>query len=163
MDGGSPSHHKEKRSKKNQDHATIPRPFGRTKAACPYAGAGGSHAAHHHDAQGSSTVAPTPAPTSVGDVPIVDVEEEALERASRTIAAPPVRTLTRGLGFVSELVPFLGVLPIMREPAMAPNPTSGWTPPLLVDYHHRVRDIWSMRGKNLYAEEEKDLWLEYRF
>ena len=46
---------------------------------------------------------------------------------------------------------------------MAPNPTSGWTPPLLVDYHHRVRDIWSMRGKNLYAEEEKDLRLEYHF
>ena len=51
----------------------------------------------------------------------------------------------------------------MQEPTMAPNPTGGWTPPLLVDYHHRVRDIRSMRGRNLYAKDEKDLWLEYRF
>ena len=118
---------------------------------------------HRRDDQGSSAVAPPPAPASIGDVPVLDAEEEALERAGRTIAAPPIRTLTHGLGFVSELVPFPRVLPIMREPAMAPNPAGGWTPPLLVDYHCRVRDIRSMRGRNLYAEDEKDLWLEFCF
>jgi len=51
----------------------------------------------------------------------------------------------------------------MREPTMAPNPAGGWTPPLPVDYRHWVRDIRSMRGRHLYAKEEKDLWLEYRF
>ena len=108
MDGGSPSHHKEKQSKKNQDRATVPEPSGRTKAAFPRAGAGGpcaagggSRAAHHRDDQGSSATAPPPALAPVGDVPMVDEEEEALEHAGRTIAAPPVRTLTRGLGFVS--------------------------------------------------------------
>jgi len=51
----------------------------------------------------------------------------------------------------------------MREPAMAPNPADGWTPPLPVDYRHRVKDIRYHRGRNLYAEDEKDLRLEYRF
>ena len=115
------------------------------------------------DGQGSSAAAPPPAHAFVGDVPIVDAEEEALERAGRTIAAPPIHTLTHGSGFVSELIPFPGVLPIMRGPAMAPNPCGGWTPPLPVYYHHRVRDIRSMRGRNLYAEDEKDLRLEYHF
>ena len=75
-------------------------------------------------------------------MPIVDEEEEALERAGHTIAAPPTHTPTRGLGFVSQLVPFMGVSPIMREPIMALNPAGGWTP-LLVDYHHWVKDIRS--------------------
>jgi len=132
MDGGSPSRHKEKRSKKNQDCAAVPKPSGHTKAAYPRAGAsspraaaGGSRAAHHHDDQGSSAVAPPLAPASIGDVPIVDAEEEALERVGRTIAAPPIRTPTHGPGFVTELVPFPGVSPIMWEPTMAPNPTGG--------------------------------------
>ena len=89
MDGGSPSRHKEKRSKKNQDPVAVPRPFGRTKATCPHASAGGSRVAHRRDDQGSSAATP-PALVPIGDVPIVDAEEEALERASRTIAAPPV-------------------------------------------------------------------------
>ena len=63
-------------------------------------------------------------------MPIVDEEEEALDRARCTIAAPQTRTPTHGPGFVSHLVPFMGVSPIMREPAMAPNPAGGWTPPL---------------------------------
>jgi len=95
-------------------------------------------------------------------MPIVDEEEEALERAGHTIAAPPTHTPTRGLGFVSQLVPFMGVSPIMREPIMALNPAGGWTP-LPMDYHHWVKDIRSMRGRNLYAEDKKDLRLEYRF
>ena len=82
MDGGSPSRRKEKRSKKNRDPGAVPRPSGRTKAACP-------RAARRRDDQGSSAAAPR---APVRDVPIVDVEEEALEHAGRTIAAPPVRT-----------------------------------------------------------------------
>ena len=46
---------------------------------------------------------------------------------------------------------------------MAPNPTGGWTPPLPVDYYHRVKDIRYNRNMNLYAEDEKDLRLEYHF
>ena len=162
MDGGSPSRHQKKHSKKNQDGATIPKPSGRTKAACKRGAGGGSRAAHHHDDQGASTAAP-PAPAPVGDVPMVDEEEEALDHAGRTIAAPPTHTPTRGSGFVSQLVPFTGVSSIMREPTMAPNPAGGWTPPLPVDYRHRVKDIRFNRGRNLYAEDEKDLRLEYRF
>ena len=169
MDGGSPSCHKEKRSKKNQDRAAVPKPSGHTKAAYPRVGAGGpcgaiggSRAARRHDNQGSFAAAP-PAPASIWDVPIVDAKEEALERAGCTIAAPPVRTLTHGPGFITELVPFPGVLPIMREPTMAPHSAGGWTPPLLVDYRHWVKDIRLMRGRNLYAKDEKDLRLEYRF
>ena len=88
---------------------------------------------------------------------MVDEEEEALEHASCTIAAPPVRTSACSPRFVSQLVPFPGISSIMREPAMAPNPAGGWTPPLPVDYHHRVKDIKSMRGRNLYAEDKKNL------
>ena len=143
MDGGSPSRHKEKRSKKNQDRAAVPKPSSRTKVAYQHGGAGGSHAASRRVDQGSSAAAPPPAPTPIRDVPIIDEEEESLEHAGRTIAAPPVRTPTTGPGFVSQLVPFTGVSPIMREPAMAPNPAGGWTPPLPVNYHHRVKDIRS--------------------
>ena len=75
---------------------------------------------------------------------------------------PPTRTPTHGLRFVSQLVPFTGVSPIMREPAIAPNPAGGWTP-LPMDYRHRVKDIKFNRNRNLYAEDEKDLRLEYRF
>ena len=88
MDGGSPSRRKEKRSKKSQDPVAVPRPSGRTKAACPHAGAGGSRAARRRDDQGSSAAAPPLAPAFGRDVPIVDAEEEALEHAGRTIAAP---------------------------------------------------------------------------
>ena len=94
---------------------------------------------------------------------IVDEAEEALDRAGCTIATPPLRTPTRGPVGVSQLVPFTGVSPIMRAPTMAPNLADGWTPPLLVNYRHRVKDIWYNRGRNLYAEDEKDLRLEHHF
>ena len=136
MDGGSPSRHQEKRSKKNQDRATVPKLSGRSKVACKHGGAGGSHATHRRDDQGSSAAAPPLGPTPVGDVPMVDEEEEALDRARCTIAAPSTRTSTHGPRFVSQLVPFTGVSPVMREPTMAPNPTDGWTPPLPVNYCH---------------------------
>ena len=90
-------------------------------------------------------------------MPIVDEAEEALDRAGRTIATPPFRTPTRGPAGVYQLVPFTDVSPIMREPTMAPNPADGWTPPLQVDYRHRVKDIRYNRNKNLYVEDEKDL------
>jgi len=97
MDGGSPSRHKEKRSKKNQDRATVPEPSGRTKASYKCGGASGSRATRRCDDQGSSAAAP-PTPAFVGDMPIVDEEEEALERAGCTIAAPPVHTLDYQIG-----------------------------------------------------------------
>ena len=128
--GGSPSRHREKRSKKNQDCAAVPKLSGRTKASYKRGGAGGSRAARRHDDQRSSTVVPPPALAFVGDMPIVEEKEEALECAGRTIAAPPVRTPTTEPGFVSQLVSFMGVSPIMREPTMASNPAGGWTPPL---------------------------------
>ena len=164
MEGGSsPSRHREKRSKKNQDHAAVPKPPGRTKASYKRGGPTGSRAARGRGDQGSSAAVPPPALAFVGDMPIVDEAEEALERAGRTIATPPIRTPTRGPAGVSQLVPFTGVSPIMQEPAMAPNPAGGWTPPLPVDYHHRVKDIRFNRNQNLYAKDEKDLRLEYRF
>ena len=101
MDGGSPSRHQEKRSKKNQDRAAIPKPSGRTKASYKRGGARGSRAARRGGDQGSSAAVPPPAPAFVGDIPIVDEEEEALEHVGHTIVAPPVRTPTRGPGFVS--------------------------------------------------------------
>ena len=96
-------------------------------------------------------------------MPIIDEAEEALDHAGRTIATPLIHTPTHSPASVSQLVPFTGVSPIMREPTMAPNPADGWTPPLPVDYRHRVKDIRYNRNMNLYAEDEKDLRLEYRF
>ena len=81
MDGGSPSRHQEKRSKKNQDRAAVPKPSGRTKATCKHGGAGGSCATRHRDDHGPSATVPPPAPAPIGDVPMVDEEEEALDHA----------------------------------------------------------------------------------
>ena len=147
MEGGSsPSRHREKRSKKTQDRAVVPKPPGRTKVSYSCGGAGVSRGRGHGD-QGSSAaapppiVAPPPAPAPVGAEPMVDEEEEALDRAGRTIAVPPLRTPTHGPPGTFQLVPFTNVSPVMREPSMAPNPAGGWTPPLPVDYRHRVKDI----------------------
>ena len=41
--GSSPSRHQEKRSKKTQDRAAVPKPPGRTKASYSRGGAGVSH------------------------------------------------------------------------------------------------------------------------
>ena len=126
MDGSSPSRCKEKRSKRNQHRSTVPKLTGHTKVACPHTGAGGSHAARCRDGQGSSAVASShQARAYVGDDPIVDEEEEGLERSGCTIAVPPIRTPCHGLGFVSELIPFMGDLPVMWEPVMAPDPYGG--------------------------------------
>ena len=72
----------------NLELAQFTPPLGHLDPFSPRAGGGGSYAARRRDDQGSSTVAPPAAPASVGDVPIVDEEEEALEHAGRTIAAP---------------------------------------------------------------------------
>ena len=140
MDGGSsPSCHREKRSKKTQDRAAVPKPPGRTKASYSCGGAGGSRGrGRGRGDQGSSAAAPppAPAPAPVGADPLVDEEEEALDHAGRTLAVPPLRTPTRGPPGTFQLVPFTGVSPVMREPTMAPNPADGWTPPLLVNYRH---------------------------
>ena len=85
MDGGSPSRHQEKCSKKNQDRAAVPKPPDRSKAFCQRVGAGGSRAARRHVDQGSSAAVPPPAPAHpptpapVGAEPMVDEEEEALD------------------------------------------------------------------------------------
>jgi hypothetical protein len=57
MDSGSPSRHKEKRSKKNQDRA-APKSSGRTKAAYRRGGGAGSKraVAHGRGGQGASSV-----------------------------------------------------------------------------------------------------------
>ena len=147
MDGGSPSRYQEKRSKKNQDRAAVPKPPGRTKASYQRGGAGGSRATRRRVDQGSSaaapppTPAPPPAPAPIGAEPMVDEEEEAPDHAGRTLTVPPLRTPPRGPPGMFQLVPFTGVSPIMRAPTMALNPADGWTPPLLVDYRHRVKDI----------------------
>ena len=104
MDGGSPSRRKEKRSNRNQDCTAAPKPTGRTKVAYPCDGAGGSHAqaksARGCGAQGSATVPPpSPVRAYAGDDLIVDAEEEALERAGRTIIAEVMSTPCRDPGF----------------------------------------------------------------
>ena len=111
--------------------------------ACPCDGAGGSRAqakgAHGRGGQGSA-VAPPPHPARafVGDDLIVDKEEEALEPASRTIAAEISHIPCSGPAFVSDLVSFMGPLPVLWEPQLAPNPCGGFTPPLPIDYRHKV-------------------------
>ena len=97
MEGGSsPSRHQEKRSKKNQDRAAVPKPPGRTKVSYKRGGPTGSRAARGRGDQGSSAAVPPPALAFVGDMPIVDEAEEALEHAGCTIATPPLRTPPRG-------------------------------------------------------------------
>ena len=166
MEGGSsPSCHQEKRSKKTQDRAAVPKPPGRTKASYSRGGAGVSCGRGRGRGRGCGdqgtlaaapppVAAPPPAPAPVGAEPMVDEEEEALDRAGRTIAVPPLRTPTCGSPRTFQLVPFTDVSPVMREPSMAPNPAGGWTPPLPVDYRHRVKDIRYNRARNLYAEDE---------
>ena len=161
MDDDNPLRRQEKRSKRNQDHAATPKPSGRTKDTCPYDGAGGSRArakgARGRGGQGSAVAPPPPlARTFIGDDPIVDEEEEALEQVGRTIVAEVASTPCQGPSFISEVVTFDGPLPVMREPQLAPNPCGGFTPPLPIDYHHKVWDIRTMQGRNLYAEDEKD-------
>ena len=112
MDGDSPSRRKEKRSKHNQDRAATPKLTGHTKAAYPHDGAGGFHTqakrARGHGAQGLAAVPPPPSARAfAGDDPIVDAEEEALERPGRTIVTEVMSTLSRGPVFFSELVIFM--------------------------------------------------------
>lgn len=63
----------------------------------------------------------------------------------------------------SELMPLHSPCPTIRCPEMAPNPCQGWTPHLQIDYSHQVWDIRLYRARNLYAEDDKDPRLEYRF
>ena len=82
------------------------------------------------------------------DVPVVDPTEEALDQEGRTIAED-VRTMTppSGPGYfgISRLLPFVGPTPFIQEPQRTPNPTSGYTPHLMVDYcRHVLRFIVGM-------------------
>jgi hypothetical protein len=91
MEGGSPSCRSEKRSKHNQDR-TAAKSSGRTKAAYLRDDTGGSRraTARARGGRDSSTTAPPPPPAQAfgGMDPVVNVEEEALERAGRTIGVP---------------------------------------------------------------------------
>ena len=165
MSRGSPSRHIEKRSKTNQDRAVAPG----TKAALPRAGAGGSrHAAAHASGQGpSATVAAPPpslhrAPDPTGHDTEDDPEEVELERAGRTLTAHLRSPYDGPECPVSELVPFDSLAPVVWCPKIAPN-VGGWASPRPIDFYHNVRDIRSSRRLNVYAEDEKDLRLEYHF
>lgn len=88
MEGDSPPCRSEKRFKLNQDRAT--QSSGRTKASYHHARANGSSRATVR-ARGrrqvsSATVSSHQAPSYVGGDPISDVDEEALECVSCTIA-----------------------------------------------------------------------------
>ena len=125
MEGGSsPSRHREKRSKKNKDCAAVPKPPGCTKASYKHGGPAGSRAARGRGDQGSSATVPPPAPAFVGDMPIVDEAEEALERARRTIATPP---------FAPQLAVQRVCLSLFRSPVCRRSCGSPpWLPILLV-------------------------------
>lgn len=143
----SPSCHQEKRSKTTQDHSITACLSGHTKAVCPCAGPGGSHARSTtlgQDRHASSVAGPPP--TLVGQDPVVEAEEEALERASRTIAVLVDQSLHQGPQHViHQLVLFDDLKPTVREPQLAPN-HDGWAPPRPVDYRHNVHDIRSQRA-----------------
>ena len=92
----------------------------------------------------------------------VDPEEQELERAGRTLTAPLRSPYDGPACPVSGLVPFDSPVPIVWCPEIAPN-LGGWAPPRPIDFYHNVRDIRSFRSRNLYADDEKDLRLEYHF
>ena len=85
----TPPCHSEKRSKRNQDHAESSRPTRRTKASLPCDAASGRGARAAH-AQAQALALPVSAAArefipGLGDVPVVDPTEEALDQAGRTI------------------------------------------------------------------------------
>jgi hypothetical protein len=81
---------------------------------------------------------------------MVDAEEEALERAGRTIAVQVLQSPYHGPEHpIHELVPFDALAPIVRRPELAPN-HGGWAPPCPEDYMSGKSDI--KEAKNLYAE-----------
>ena len=84
MDGGSPSWLKEKRSKRNQDHAKSSRPTRRTKASLPCDVAGGCGArAHVAHAQASFNPIGAAAHVFVPGIGVtlaIDPAEEALDK-----------------------------------------------------------------------------------
>ena len=99
-------HRSEKRSKRNQDRAEFSWPTGRTKASLPHDAVGG-HGARVRGARAQAQALASPVGTGarefvlvIGDVPVVDPSEEALDQVGRTIAAD-VCTMTppSGLGY----------------------------------------------------------------
>jgi hypothetical protein len=165
MEGDSPSCRSEKRSKLNQDR--VARSSSHTNTSYHRVDAGGPSRAAvraRGGGQGSSTTASShQAPSNVGGDPIVDADEEPLERAGSTIAVPVQQPPYSGPQHpIHELAAFDAPTPHVREPALAPN-HGGWAPPRPVNYRHNVREIRSHRSRNLYAEDEKDLHLEYCF
>ena len=97
-------------------------------------------------------------------MPVVDPAEEALDQEGRTIAKDVCTMIPSTPGYfgVSRLVPFASPTLTIREPQRTPNPTGGYTPHLMVDYHRHVVEIHHRRAQPLY-DETKDLRIEYRF
>jgi len=167
----TPPCHSEKRSKKNNDTTTSSCPTGRTKASLPCDAAGGHGAcACAARAQTQALAPPIGAAAQefipgLGDVPAIDPAEEAFDQEERTIAED-VCTMTPpfGSGYfgINRLLPFAGPTPSIWEPQRTPNPAGGYTPYLMVDYHHHVAEIHRRRAQPLY-DEPKDLRIEYRF
>ena len=97
-------------------------------------------------------------------MPIVGPAEEDLDQEGRTIAKDVCTMTPSTLGYfgVSRLVPFTRPPPSIQEPQRTPNPASGYTPHLMVDYRHHVAEICRRHAQHLY-DEPKDLRIEYRF
>ena len=121
--------------------------------------AAGGHVAHAH-AQAQAPALPVGAAArefipNTGDVPVVDPTEEALDQEGRTIAKDVYTMTPSALGY-------FGPTPTIRAPQHTPNPTRGYTPHLMVDYHHQVAKIHCRCAQHLY-DEPKDLRIEYQF
>jgi len=165
----TPPRHSEKRSKQNHDHAESSQLTGHTKASLPCDAAGG-HGAHAHVALAQAQAIVPPVGTAagefipgIGDVPVVDPAEEALDQEGRTIAEDVCTMTPSASGYfgVNRLVSFLGPTPMIREPQRTPNLAGGYTPHLMVDYCCHVAKIRRRHAQPLY-DETKDLRIEYR-
>lgn len=130
---------REERSKHTQDNAGSSRPMGCTKAACARDAGGacghGRSACASVSAAATSTLAAPPPfnpigavawefVLGIGNIPVVDLTEEALDAEGHTIA-PNVcpRTPPRGIMHFtkSHLVPFQGNPPKVWRPERTPN------------------------------------------
>jgi hypothetical protein len=94
---------------------------------------------------------------------MVDAEEEGLERAGCTIAVQVLQSPYHGLEhLIHELIPFDAPTLLCGGPSLLPIIVVGLLlAPRITTTMSRKSDI--REAKNLYAEDEKDLRLEYHF
>ena len=97
-------------------------------------------------------------------MPIVDPTEESLDQEGRTIAEDVCTMTPSALSYfgVYWLIPLDGPTPTIHGPQCTPNPARGYTPHLMVDYHHQVAEIHHRHAQHLY-DDPKDLRIEYWF